>query len=117
MKNQPFLNRFGNALRGLASAWKSERSFRFHTLALAGLGLALAVLRPGALWVALLTIAAAAVISAELVNTAIEALADRLHPERHPLIQRVKDCAAAAVLVAAMGAWGAGTALAFHLWG
>ena len=37
------------------------------------------------------------VLVAELLNTAIEALADRLHPERHPEIRVVKDVAAAAV--------------------
>ena len=117
MKNQAFLNRFGFALRGVASAWRTEHSFRFHVLALAVLGVGLLILRPGALWTAVLVIAAAGVIAAELLNTAIEALADRLHPDQHPQIQVVKDCAAGAVLVAAVGAWGAGTALAFHLWG
>jgi diacylglycerol kinase len=41
------------------------------------------------------------VIGLEMVNTAIETLANRLHPERHPDIKIVKDVAAGAVL------WGA----------
>jgi diacylglycerol kinase len=34
----------------------------------------------------------------EMVNTAIETLANRLHPDRHPDIKIVKDVAAGAVL-------------------
>jgi diacylglycerol kinase (ATP) len=45
-----------------------------------------------------------AVLAAELFNTALEQLADRLHPEQHPQIRIAKDCAAAAVLVVSIGA-------------
>ena len=38
----------------------------------------------------------------EMVNTAIETLANRLHPDRHPDIKIVKDVAAGAVLWAAV---------------
>lgn len=41
---------------------------------------------------------------AEAFNTALEQLADALHPENHPGIGRAKDVAAAAVLTAAVGA-------------
>ena len=44
------------------------------------------------------------VIAAELINTALEHLADHLHPEQHPRIKIVKDCAAAAVLILSAGA-------------
>lgn len=43
------------------------------------------------------------VISFELINTAIEELCNMVHPEEHPIIKKVKDIAAAAVLVAAIG--------------
>jgi diacylglycerol kinase (ATP) len=42
--------------------------------------------------------------SAEAFNTALEQLADALHPERHAGIGRAKDVAAGAVLIAAVGA-------------
>lgn len=38
------------------------------------------------------------VLGLEMVNTAIEKLADQTHPERHPQIGLVKDVAAGAVL-------------------
>jgi diacylglycerol kinase (ATP) len=60
-------------------------------------------------------LASAAVVAAELLNTAIEQLADELHPHDSPGIRIVKDCAAAGVLVAALGALGVAVALAVHL--
>jgi diacylglycerol kinase (ATP) len=44
------------------------------------------------------------VLSAEAVNTAVEALADKLSPEPDPLIKRAKDVAAGAVLIVAIAA-------------
>ena len=43
-------------------------------------------------------------ISMEAINTALEYLTDLVSPEYHPLAGKVKDVAAAAVLVAALGA-------------
>jgi undecaprenol kinase len=73
------------------------------------------VLRPEPLWWGLVLLAGAGVLTAELFNTAVEHLADHLHPEVHPSIRTVKDCAAAAVLVAVAGAVAVGIALAAHL--
>lgn len=46
----------------------------------------------------------AMVLMAEALNTAIEYLADACMPEHHPLIEKAKDIAAAAVLVCAIAA-------------
>jgi undecaprenol kinase len=75
----------------------------------------LLVLRPPALWWALVGLASAAVVAAELFNTAIEQLADLLHPHESPGIRLVKDCAAAGVLIAVLGALGVAAALLVHL--
>ncbi len=53
-------------------------------------------------WLAVV-ICIAGVIGAECFNTAIERLADRVHPEMDPLIGQAKDCAAGAVLCFASG--------------
>jgi diacylglycerol kinase len=42
------------------------------------------------------------VLSLEMVNSAIEKLADQTHPDRHPAIGLVKDLAAGAVLWASV---------------
>ena len=44
------------------------------------------------------------VLSAEAFNSAIEYLVDLVSPERHPLAGKVKDMAAGAVLITAIGA-------------
>ena len=116
-KNQTFRARLGFALRGLAHGLSTERSLRLQLGALAALVLALIIVRPGALWWALALLAGAGVLAAELLNTAIERLADHLHPEVHPGIRVAKDCAAAGVLVAALGALAVAVALVLHLLG
>ncbi|MBV8143486.1 MAG: diacylglycerol kinase [Gammaproteobacteria bacterium] len=114
-KNRRFPARLGFALRGFAHAMRSEASLRLQALAgVAALGVLL-VLRPPAVWWALVLLASAAVVAAELFNTAIENLADVLHPQQSPGVRVVKDCAAAGVLVAVLGALGVAAALAVHL--
>ena len=109
MKNRAFIQRFGHALDGLRAAWRSEKSLRTHALATLALIPFMLILQPAPLWWALVGVMATLVLAAELLNTALEHLADHLHPELHPRIKIVKDCAAAAVLLLSIGAvWVAG---------
>jgi undecaprenol kinase len=114
-KNQKFFLRLRFALTGLMHAVRAENSFRFQAGAFILVVLGLLVLQPEPLWWALVLLASASVLAAELFNTAIEHLADHLHPQVHPSIRVVKDCAAAAVLVAVLGAVAVGVALILHL--
>jgi diacylglycerol kinase (ATP) len=114
-KNQRLSARLGFALRGFAHALRSEASLRLQALAGAAALAVLLVLRPPAVWWALVLLASAAVVAAELFNTAIEHLADVLHPQQSPGVRVVKDCAAAGVLIAVLGALGVAAALAVHL--
>lgn len=52
-------------------------------------------------WLALL-ICIGLVFAAEALNSAVEELADALHPDDHPGIGRAKDVAASGVLLAAL---------------
>ena len=79
--------------------------------------IALLILRPGPFWWALVMLASAGVLAAEMFNTALEHLVDHLHPEIHPRIGVVKDCAAAGVLIASLGAVAVMVALVVHLLG
>ncbi len=115
MKNQPFSRRLGFALSGLAATLRSESSFKFHVVAAVAVFAALAWLRPAPLWWAIIALTVVLVLAAELVNTAIECLADHLHPEQHPRIKIVKDCAAAAVLVVSLGAMAVAVAFLYDL--
>jgi undecaprenol kinase len=117
-KNRPFLVRLGFALSGIWRALRSEASLRTQAAAFVLVIIALLVLRPAPIWWALVMFASCAVLAAELLNSAIERLADHVQPDVHPDIQFVKDCAAAGVLLAVLGALAIAAALLidlFHL--
>jgi undecaprenol kinase len=114
-KNRSFYRRLRFATAGLAHGLRTERSLRAQAMALLLVILGLLILRPAPLWWALVIISCAAVLAAELFNTALERLADHLHPDLHPQIRIVKDCAAAAVLCCSIGALGVAIALLVDL--
>lgn len=98
------LKSFSYALQGMLQLVRTQPNARLHLLAavlvcVAGIYFGLG--RAEWLWV---TVAIVLVWGAEAFNTALEQLADVLHPEQHPGIGRAKDMAAAAVLIAALGA-------------
>ena len=104
MKNRPFHERLGFAIAGIVTTLRKEQSFRLQILAAIAVVVVLVWLRPAPLWWALFALSIAAVLAAELLNTAVEHLADHLHPDLHPRIKDLKDCGAAAVLIASVGA-------------
>ena len=104
MKNRAFRDRLNFAWSGIRSAWRSEASLRTHVWMTLPLLAVLLILRPALIWWGLCGVMVSLVIAAELINTALEHLADHLHPEQHPRIKIVKDCAAAAVLILSVGA-------------
>lgn len=93
---------FTHAFRGLFTAIKRERNMKIH-LATTVIVYAAAYFFKVEPWAwGVLTITCAMVIAAELVNTAIERLCDKVNPEVCPIIKDVKDMAASAVLVCAL---------------
>ncbi len=117
VKNQALHKRFGFAWRGLREAWQSERSLRVQLWFAAAALLTLIALRPALVWWALVGMMIALVLAAELINTALEHLVDHLHPERHPRIKLVKDCAAAAVLLLSLAALWVGVLMVLSVMG
>ena len=115
MKGQHFGRRLGFAMAGLRVLWRREASFRTQLWLAGGGAVSLVVVRPGALWCALVLLATGLVLMAEAVNGAIEHLADAVHPAHHPLIGVAKDAAAGAALIASLTALGVGAALAISL--
>lgn len=99
MKNRPFHQRLRFAVAGIREGWRRERSFRTHVMFGGLAAVALLVLRPSPIWWAIIALVVALVWAAELVNSALEALVDHLHPGEHDEIRVVKDMAAAAVLI------------------
>ncbi len=95
---------FGYAWQGIRRAWREEMNFRIEVL----IGIAATVL--GILlridtgeW-ALIALASALVLASEAFNTAFEELCDMLRPEHDPHVAKIKDLAAGAVLLSAIGA-------------
>lgn len=104
MKNRNFFERLGFAIAGLIAAFRRERSFRTHLIFAMLAALALVILRPAPVWWALVAVVVALVLAMELVNSAIEAVIDLLHPERHEEIRAAKDMVAGAVLLISLAA-------------
>ena len=97
-----FLKGFYYAGRGIAAACR-ERNFRFHLCAMAFVIFFAARFYSFSAerWV-LLLLACSGVLVSEVLNTAVERLADKVSPEKDPLIKAAKDCAAGAVLISAI---------------
>ncbi len=113
MKNQTFLRRLGYAASGIRKAFQEERSFRIQVGAAFGVTGLLIAMRPAPIWWGLVALTSGAVLAAELFNTALEAVVDRLHPARDPLIGKAKDCAAGAVLLLGFAAIAVAVAMVF----
>ncbi|WP_375411153.1 diacylglycerol kinase [uncultured Bradyrhizobium sp.] len=89
-----------NSRNGLAFAFRSERAFREEVVALAlALPLASLIGTTGMRRVELIAVVVLLIV-VELLNTAIEKLADRVTTDHDPQIGRVKDVGSAAVGVA-----------------
>jgi len=93
------INAYGYSMKGLRAAFVNESAFRQEFV------LAL-VLTPLAIWLGsnaieyiLLIGSALLVLVVELLNSAIEAVVDRIGDEHHDLSGRAKDIGSAAVLI------------------
>jgi diacylglycerol kinase (ATP) len=107
-----------NTFRGLTYALRSEAALReeFAVLLVAvPTGLLIA---PNAAWYVAMIGALLVIMAVELLNTAIEKLADHVTPEWHAQIGAIKDMGSAAVfcaLVLAALIWGTALLLCFDL--
>lgn len=110
-RQRHFHHSFGDALRGIWDCITSERNMRIHVVAccyVVFFGCQLPLTRGE--WAALF-LAMALVTGAEAMNTALEKLCDFAQKNRNPKIRVVKDAAAGAVLLCALGAAAVGGAV------
>jgi diacylglycerol kinase (ATP) len=89
----------GFSISGLRAAYRHEKAFRLEVWLAA-------VLLPGAFWlgngwveISILAGSVVAVMAAELLNSAVEAVVDRVSTEWHELSGRAKDLGSACVLL------------------
>ncbi|AUZ82113.1 diacylglycerol kinase [Aeromonas caviae] len=104
------INATGYSMKGLKSAWVNEAAFRQELLLIL-------LLMPLAFWIGdslneilLLVCISWLVVIVEVLNSAVEAVVDRIGSEHHELSGRAKDLGSAAVFIAlALNAlvWGA----------
>lgn len=104
------INATGYSMKGLKSAWINEAAFRQELMLIL-------LLMPLAFWISdtleqilLLVCISWLVVIVEVLNSAVEAVVDRIGSEHHELSGRAKDLGSAAVFIAlALNAlvWGA----------
>jgi diacylglycerol kinase len=104
-------SKFRCAFGGLKRGLYRERNFRIHSGIAALVVLAAAVLRVSVLEWGLLVLCIAAVLAAEMFNTAIESLARAVSSEYHADLKDALDMSSAGVLIAAFGAAIVGAAI------
>ena len=102
-KNESLIGHIKNAFiytfAGLETAWKNELAFRGEIVVAM-------VMVPLGLWIgrsaverSLLIASILLILVTELLNSAIEAVVDRIGPERHELSKRAKDMGSAAAFI------------------
>ncbi len=94
------INATGYSMKGLKSAWVNEAAFRQELLLIL-------LLMPLAFWIGdslneilLLVCISWLVVIIEVLNSAVEAVVDRIGSEHHELSGRAKDLGSAAVFIA-----------------
>lgn len=92
----------GYSIEGLTATYRTEPAFRLETYILC-------VLAPIAIWIAQTPLELALLVGSwllvmvvELINSAIEAVVDRISSETHELSGRAKDASSAAVMVSVL---------------
>ena len=86
-------------MAGIKAAWKNEQAFRWEAIIVL-------LMMPVGLWLgrtaverALLIASSMSILIIELLNSAVEAVVDRIGPERHELSKRAKDLGSAAAFI------------------
>jgi len=103
-----FLRSFSFAGQGVWHVVRTQRNMRVHLLIALAAVVAGLILHIGAAdWACVLTVIGL-VLTAETLNTVVEALVDLSTDEYHPLAKAAKDMAAGAVLLSSAAAVGVG---------
>ncbi|HTD02974.1 diacylglycerol kinase [Undibacterium sp.] len=96
---QRIFSAFFYSIDGFKNAWKNEHAFR-QELVLVVIGAIVALALPVSAFEKLMMISVLVLILVvELINSAIEAVVDRVSLERHTLSKNAKDFGSAAVLL------------------
>ena len=113
MKKEKFsiskrIRSFGYAFSGIATLLRDEHNSRIHLFAMVCVIVCGFIFDISATEWCVVALCCGGVLMAEAMNSAVEALADLVSPEFHPLIKKAKDVGAAGVLMMAIAAASAG---------
>jgi diacylglycerol kinase (ATP) len=90
---------FGFSMKGFRAAWQHEAAFRQELMLTVVLAPLAFVLAESMMQLALLLLCLFIVLITEILNSAIEAVVDRVSDEHHDLAGRAKDMGSAAVFL------------------
>ena len=96
------LKSFRYAWDGIKAMYQTEHNLYIHTVLTVLAFLLAFLLKVPRVEIIALIIVSGMVWVAEIFNTVIEKIMDFITPEKHPLIKKIKDMAAAAVLLTAI---------------
>jgi len=114
MKNKNLAESFKYAFSGIIATLVKERNFKLHICAAVCAMVLSVLLKISAVEFICVLLSISMVLSAELINTAIEAAVDLFAGDKlHPLAKAAKDAAAGAVLITAINAVAVGAAIFF----
>ena len=100
-KGNSLFSSFGFAFKGIQEVWK-ERNFKLHIISTFVAILMGFVFNISSIEWIIVLFCIGLVLSMELVNTAIEEIVNFISPEYHVKAGKIKDLAAAAVLIASI---------------
>jgi len=103
-----FVKSFAYACKGLSAVWREEVNFRIQVIIAVCVFALLGALSFPYTDIALTVLAASLVFGAEVLNTIVEDLLNRISRDRDPVIGKIKDMAAGFVLIASLGALAVG---------
>ncbi len=104
---------FVYAFSGIATLLRDEHNSRIHMFAMACVIVFGFILDISSIEWCIVALCCGGVLMAEAMNSAVEAIADLVSPEFHPLIKKAKDVGAAGVLMMAIAAAAAGLIIFF----
>jgi diacylglycerol kinase (ATP) len=93
------LRAFSHSTHGFIAAWQNEQAFRQEVITGLILFPALFISSANTIWKVVLFLSFLLLLIVELLNSAVEAIADRVSYERNPLIKNAKDMGSAAVFL------------------
>ena len=93
---------FVNSIDGFRAAWGNEYAFRQEVIVVLIATVVALLLPVSAFQKVFLISVLLLVLLVEIINSAIEAVVDRISLERHPLSKRAKDLGSAAVALSIM---------------